>query len=480
MASPSNVQCSVAPLRGLCQSLPGGQYQRRQSTYSFKAVTVMLVAVSATLLQPSSISFEAAAAAEVQKSKCADSEGGVQCSCSKEDPSKDLVALSTTITDKRSEMELICNDSLQHSPRELKSTFVCPATTTDLLDCETSEPTATLDINSLLAASAAKVTWNEKAVENNPPTTRTLSIPKERFPYVDEKFVVGCTGEAVERQKKTKCTVTVTVAARATVTENQKVTCAYGSGSNTKHQAAALSPSNNSFTILCGDKGEIVQTNYKLKFCPVSDTKGAVTDCSEDYKTVLPGYEEGWWTGDNARGFTFTVPKDKFPRNEAKFMIQCQKSSNARGNGKAEPDAEAPSVCSVDVTVEGSGQESLSPASSSVGSTGLLLLIGALPHRESQVPQGFILTLLQPPSCDRVSRIVPDCASPRGPEHSRRLCYESHRCSDTVSDQAGGTRWNYAASTFEKGQRITTCTCEATDGSKPILDGRQFGDLERA
>ncbi|PFH36818.1 SAG-related sequence [Besnoitia besnoiti] len=88
-----------------------------------------------------------------------------------------------------------------------------------------------------------------------------------------------------------------------------------------------ISSSQNSFTLLCRDKGQIVQTNYQKSFCPVSDAKGTGTNCNTDCTTTLPGYKRGWWTGDRKKGFTFTVPKDDFPQNEANFMVECQKGS---------------------------------------------------------------------------------------------------------------------------------------------------------
>ncbi|PFH36808.1 SAG-related sequence [Besnoitia besnoiti] len=202
--------------------------------------------------------------------------------------------------------------------------------------------------------------------------SKVLIIPPENLPFVDGEFAVGCVNNS-----QASCKVRVTVAARATVTKDQQVSCAYGKDSNNQHQIIKLSPSQNRFTLACGDKGTIVQTNYKIAYCPVTEGQDAAPECSEEYKTILPGYEEGWWTGDNGNSATLTIPKDKFPNNEARFMIQCQTTEGTEAKN-ALRDKLQDSVCSVDVTIESAGQPRAVPPSVYLAASTAVFLFGSV------------------------------------------------------------------------------------------------------
>ncbi|PFH36825.1 SAG-related sequence [Besnoitia besnoiti] len=244
--------------------------------------------------------------------------------------------------------------------------MVCPSGTPDVAECKGDHATKCIPVGSLLSGDASNIKWEDLSKINEQCTQKVLTIPKINFPYVDEGFVVGCVAS-----EQSKCTVNVAISARATVTEDRTVKCAYGTGSNAKHHEIRLSPSQNSFTIMCGDKGEVLPTNYSTAFCPILDKNAdAKTECSESYTSVLPAYTEGWWKTDSQNSFVLTIPSDKFPENEAKIMVGCQKMDKVAEKKEPTPGPTS-SVCSVEVTIEGSG----APSSSATVSPGILAVI---------------------------------------------------------------------------------------------------------
>ncbi|PFH36816.1 SAG-related sequence [Besnoitia besnoiti] len=228
-----------------------------------------------------------------------------------------------------------------------------------------------MNVNTLLVLSSATVGWADREADGE--QAKALTIKKENLPYVDGSFRVGCMDQSAN---ETKCTVDVKVAARASATEGQKAICAYGRESNAKKQEVTLSSARNSFTLVCGDKGEIVQASYKVAHCPVGKGEEALENCKEDYKTILPDYQEGWWTEENNKSITMKIPEDKFPEQDGSFMVPCQKAKNS--DDKERPNAlQDGSVCTVDVRILGVGKPSSSFPSPAVATGVSVFVIGA-------------------------------------------------------------------------------------------------------
>ncbi|PFH36810.1 SAG-related sequence [Besnoitia besnoiti] len=285
---------------------------------------------------------------------CETAENRTKCTCETGDGNTEPKTVSLSQTD--NEFEMYCKSDMKCAPNDLQGSTVCPAAVGNLSSCkgDTRGTNTCLDVKQLLEGAAETVQW--KTGNASPPQdkSKVLGVPQENFPYVDGIFSVGC----IESNDTEKCRVNVVVKARATTTQDRKVICAYGTDSNQEHQTMTLSPSENSFTLVCGEKGEIVQKNYKETYCPVTEGKEAVTECTKGYKPILPAYEHNWWTGDEKQSFTLTIPKDAFPENDAKMTVQCQKRVEAGETAKAAPAAPSPTVCSVDVTIQGIGSSS--------------------------------------------------------------------------------------------------------------------------
>ncbi|PFH36805.1 SAG-related sequence [Besnoitia besnoiti] len=296
--------------------------------------------------------------ARATESNCAPPAQSVRTKCAC-DANAAALDLEATISEGTNELEIHCKANLSYSPEGLEGSKVCSANFADLAQCKLkSDKSGCIDVNTLLLSTSPPVNWQPSTNVPGGDQPKVLSVPKEKLPYIDGQFIVGCSDS---KGSTTKCKVAVTVAARATETKDQQVTCSYGKDSNKKHQTITLSPSQNSFTLVCGEKGEIVQTNYKKTYCDVSEENAAVKDCHGKYKDILPGYEEAWWTDGEEKSFTFTIPEDKFPMAGAKMMVQCQKAEEKQVKDPTAP-APQPSVCSVDVIIESAGV----PSSASV------------------------------------------------------------------------------------------------------------------
>nr|CCA30037.1 SRS domain-containing protein [Neospora caninum Liverpool]CEL71250.1 TPA: SRS domain-containing protein [Neospora caninum Liverpool] len=354
MAPSSRVTCPVFDATGTMSHFP------RRIGFRM-GLRVILVFVSAFLLLDS-LPFSGcvrALAAEPTDPACATTGAATKCTCTNDQPSeKDLTA---TLSQEENVLEIVCKqESQQCAPEQLNGNLVCPSSTTNLKDCKTTKGTDTpFNINTLLSGSSPTVSW-EDCDSDSECTTKKLTIPPENFPSVDQKFMVGCVkdDDATDTMK-----VTVTLEARASATEEQTVTCAYGQNSNPTHQTVTLTPEKNSFTLVCGNEGEVLPTNYKEEYCVSETAKEASGSCTGAYEGIFPGYETTWWAATTGpKGYKFTIPDDQFPAEEQKITVGCQKQTageneqKRQGNGR-EKEAKS-TVCSVDVTIVASAASS--------------------------------------------------------------------------------------------------------------------------
>ncbi|PFH32475.1 SAG-related sequence [Besnoitia besnoiti] len=300
---------------------------------------------------------------ESTASTCTDVNKRALCSCAANDMNNK--PLPVTLSQTKNELQLLCSDPLQYVPAGLSKSQVCPADADKLTQCLTDQGTGYIDIATVLHGNPKDMEWKteSKAGEGSP---KVLTIPQTSFPYDDEFFVVGCSSHS--RDTSSKCQVNVTVAARKTTKHEQTVTCAYGQASNQSHQQITITPSHNAFTLTCGDQGEVLPTLHTQTYCIIGEKTDAEAKCSGSYADVLPGYEETWWKAGNSKNsFTLTIPTDKFPKESATIMVGCGKAKTSTSERIEPESALSPSVCSVDVTIEGSGVAS----ASSLAFTGL-------------------------------------------------------------------------------------------------------------
>ncbi|CBZ53656.1 SRS domain-containing protein [Neospora caninum Liverpool] len=317
---------------------------------------VILVFVSMFLLSdfPSCPGCVRALADEPTDPACVIAGAVTKCTCtSKEVTNKDLTA---TLSQEKNVLEIACKkDQLKCAPDGLESNEVCPSTTPSLKDCKNEKqdsPPAPFNINTLLSGSSPSVSWQPCADGVPPCTTKQLTIPPENFPFVDQKFMVGC----VEAETTDTMKVTVTLEARPSETEDQTVNCAYGVNSNKAHQTVTLTPEKNSFTLACGDQGDILPTNYKEEYCMSETGTEASKSCTGAYEGIFTNYETTWWTTESdANAYKFTIPDGQFPAEEQKITVGCQRTTSAEpGKQSTKTDEKDSSVCSVDVTIVGS------------------------------------------------------------------------------------------------------------------------------
>ncbi|PFH36822.1 SAG-related sequence [Besnoitia besnoiti] len=302
---------------------------------------------------------------------CEEKEGETLCSCAQEE---NAATRKAVISETSNQLHLDCKNEQSYAPDALTSSKVCAADNKDLNDCRDGDGQKCIDLNTLLSDTTKQVSWTkkQKKTANEP---RVLNVPKTLFPYVDGKFVVGC----LKNSSQTVCTVDVTVAARASATNEQTVACSYGEASNGKHQAVTLKPGLNSFTLVCGEKGGIQPANFKQKYCAPKEKQGDVAaECTGDYKSVLPLYEDNWWsTGETPETFVLTVPEGHFPENPTRLLVGCKYTGRKGQKGADQGEELQTTVCNVDVTIEGTGPPS-SSASFSAGVAGALsVLLGA-------------------------------------------------------------------------------------------------------
>ncbi|PFH36086.1 SAG-related sequence [Besnoitia besnoiti] len=305
---------------------------------------------------------------------CVASESETVCTC--DNKTQLTTPLVASLSDKRNVLNLECRDGLHYAPDGLSRKKVCDANSSTLKCGEDNGPPC-MDIDDLLAGSPTNVQWTEvkKKATGQP---KSLTIPPENIPYIDGHFVVGCLDSA--SNETPKCKVAVTVEARASLTDGQTVTCAYGASSNPSHQAVTLSPSKNSFTLVCGEKGTVLPTNYQTSFCSPG-SEDAKKSCEGDYQTILPGYEGKWWEKrEGAESYTLSIPVDKFPKEQARIVVGCEQKDERANVKNTAPSGKGPTVCSVDVTIEAGASASPSslPASADAVLSGAAALVGLI------------------------------------------------------------------------------------------------------
>ncbi|PFH36098.1 SAG-related sequence [Besnoitia besnoiti] len=297
------------------------------------------------------------------------------CTCSETKAKAGVSNESATLSKDTNILRVECTNPTVFAPTEANGTTVCSAEPPpDFKDCKE-------NIQQLLGGDPSSVKWEackeEKA--KGAEKCKTLTVPQTNLPFVDQRFAVGCTEEPNNNNKL--CRIPVTIKARASATNGQTVTCAYGAGSNESRQAVTLNPSKNSFTLVCGEKGTVLPTNYDTKFCP-SDPAGTSTTCDGDYQSILPGFENGWWKKDDPdtpKSFTLSIPVDKFPKEQAKMVVACQQTKTKSGSGSPAEGAATSSVCTVDVTIEASAfaaaARGMKWAFASLAGTALLVMV---------------------------------------------------------------------------------------------------------
>ncbi|PFH36092.1 SAG-related sequence [Besnoitia besnoiti] len=351
------VLCSSAQafFPAMVERAQGRERLRSRLALSVLKIIATIVVFSGVPLLPGTgaeevTSVSPACTASVSETTCTCSDPAAAASAAAASESKQSATLSTDTNI----LSVNCSGNLLFAPADGGNGIVCSVDSGNLATCN-------LEIVRLLAGTSKEVKWeacnNKDGGENT--KCKSLSVPQSDFPFVDQKFAVGCTDSG-----KKVCKVPVTIKARTSETNGQTVTCAYGASSNESRQAVTLNPSKNSFTLVCGDKGTVLPTNYETKFCS-SDPEKAKETCDGDYQSILPGFEEGWWKNDDptANSFTLSIPVEKFPKEQAKMVVACQQEKESSGSKTVQWEAATSSVCRVDVTIEAG-----SPASLSLGS----------------------------------------------------------------------------------------------------------------
>ncbi|CBZ50820.1 srs domain-containing protein [Neospora caninum Liverpool] len=332
-------------------------------------VLLLLASTAGQSGYPSSFVIQAVADEPASECVVQESEGQTTCTCLSTEAGKPKV-LQATLSAAKSALQLVCQSDLKCAPDGLSEKQVCPESTTDLKDCKANGPTECVNVTTLLTGNIETVRWEEVNVDSKNPKPKRLTIPTENLPYTDKKFIVGCLDK---EGNNAKCKLTVTLEARESVTENQTVTCAYGKTSNPTHQTITLSPSQNSFTLVCGSEGEVLPTEYQNTYCVSQAGTNASAECCGNYTEVIPAYESNWWKEDrSSHSFTLAIPEDGFPEEATNITVGCQqKGADTSNNARDEAVSDSPTVCSVDVTIEG-----VTSSASSVGTAGAFSFLG--------------------------------------------------------------------------------------------------------
>ncbi|PFH36078.1 SAG-related sequence [Besnoitia besnoiti] len=312
---------------------------------------VLVVVASFSLGLTSSLA--AAAAAESTSSTCETRGKQIWCNCGQ---SAGDNSLSAVLSRENNVLSVTCPEGQKCAPSELKDKLVCQLGADAFTSCA-------LDLHTLLAGRPSNAVWKDcsEAQKAAEAPCKTLTLPQENFPFIDAGFFVGC-----EQGGETKCTVAVTLEARPSTTEGQIVTCAYGTTSNPSHQAVTLNPSQNSLTLVCGDKGEVLPQRYDEAYCS-SELKGDEDSCEGNYSWILPGYDLKWWTRHaDSNSFTLSIPPERFPAEEAKIIVGCRHTKAAAYSQRDQELASSSTVCNVDVTIEASLAVAVSPTAAAV------------------------------------------------------------------------------------------------------------------
>ncbi|PFH36085.1 SAG-related sequence [Besnoitia besnoiti] len=316
----------------------------RRSCLFSPAKFALLVLTATLVIYPGCQSFSTtrAVTAETGATGCVEDGNKTMCTCAEQSVKENGKGMSAVLSKGQNMLTLDCQGKLEFAPKAADNIVCSP---------QEEFPGCKLDLHTLLSGNPTDVNWTEcepKAKKEG--KCKALSIPQERLPFTDQQFAVGC----VSADNQKKCRVAVTMKARASLTEGQTVTCAYGAGSNQLHQTVKLNPTHNSFTLVCGEKGEVFPQKYDETFC-TSEPKGNEEACSGNYQSVLPGYEKDWWKEDKkARSFTFSIPVDQFPREPTKIIVGCQQRLQEPHSEQQRDrdEASGPTVCNVEVTVD--------------------------------------------------------------------------------------------------------------------------------
>ncbi|CBZ52221.1 SRS domain-containing protein [Neospora caninum Liverpool] len=386
MAGDSQARCPGS--QGAAATLKTYQYYGgpKKLRQSFRMGLTLMVLLASTSLHYSCQSFFSivggASASGKAASECvAAQDGNTTCTCLKEDSK--TKSLSATLSEETNVLQVSCKEDLQCAPDELNGKNVCPGNTEQLHQCKTAGGNSIrcIDVNDLLTDSGNSVTWVEGA-NTAGHTTKKLTIPTERFPLTDKKFVVGCVTKGGSADH---CNVTVTVAARATAKNDQTVTCAYGASSNKEPQTITLSPSQNTFTLVCGTDGDILPSTYQKKYCSSSENNTTSACEEKDYTSIITTYQETWWqkTPEGTNAYTLEIPPNDFPTESANIVVGCKTTATNELKMEEEPsETDLSSVCKVVVTIEALANSSSATMSEVMVSLALggVAFIGALAH----------------------------------------------------------------------------------------------------
>ncbi|PFH36831.1 SAG-related sequence [Besnoitia besnoiti] len=333
-------------------------------------VVMLLLATASAFPQFTHFStFSLADEPQGSNSKCTPENGVTSCVCDTSDSSLLPKKFEATISADRPKLRLLCEAQMTCTPVELNKSMVCPADTKDLNQCKLTsegEGTACIPMKNLLSGDNGKVQWTTEEAKSVSKPYIVLNVPPENLPFSNKQFTVGCLNNSIAQ-----CHVTVTIQARKTVMQERKVMCAYGKDSNNskQHQTITLTPSQNSFTLVCGADGDVLPTDYNSHYCPVTETPtDAQASCSGNYESIFPAYNSNWWKPSEPKSFTFEVPADQFPEKDATISLGCRQKPSGDVNGhKTVSDVAETSVCNVDVTIGGTGAASTSPPSAAPG-----------------------------------------------------------------------------------------------------------------
>ncbi|PHJ15345.1 srs domain-containing protein [Cystoisospora suis] len=268
------------------------------------------------------------------------------------------------LSQEKQKVSLTCGKALTVIPTNLAGGMVCPAGLEDLTTCKESSSdalekksppeaaaTAPESLSVLMGGpSTSPVKWQETDVQGGTEgKSYTLSLPPVPLPLLDSAFQAGC------EKEKTKCVLTVTVEARKSVASGQTASCAYGAKSNPtdKRPTVVITPEKNTMTLVCGTTSSTtIPANISESYCT-----GASSDCTtkEQYTSVIPGFQAGWWVDGKDGSWTLTIPKDQVPTSPKTIHVGCQyKVTAPQVPGSTKTASTGPTACMVDVVFGGS------------------------------------------------------------------------------------------------------------------------------
>ncbi|PFH35654.1 SAG-related sequence [Besnoitia besnoiti] len=212
-------------------------------------------------------------------------------------------------------------------------------------------------LKTLLTATSQAKWENDKAAKGIQKLSWTLSLSKDDLPLTDNNFYVGCQKGTVSRSSETSaCKVPVKILARHSSAEKNVVTCAYGATSNKTPVEVEMTQEQNTLKVVCGTQGSIHPLDYKTHFCE----KEEMNACSKSYVDILPKFDEKWWTEEENKSVTLTIPSADFPTEDKSFYVGCTLSKSKNEEPQESPAVAAASggsgatatTCKVLVTVK--------------------------------------------------------------------------------------------------------------------------------